>query len=361
MFGVDVSGNQPADVLSMIPYDFAIVKATGNPNTNGYAWNYVNPKMQQQADEALARTGCLGLYCFAYGIDAVTEADFFVDTMKEYIGLAIPFLDYEMPFSNKNNREWCRTFVRRVKERTGSTVGIYASSSVINSQNLVALAQEEGCLIWSANYYLGNRVVTGYDTSGMKMAVNDSNLWQFTSTGRLNGYDKNLDLDTAYMTPGQWKAHAAGTGVNLARAVQMYTHNSTEAQLFKIHKVADMTYKFVNLRFELALDVQNAGTTPGTPVWAYTENDTPAQLWKLIPKPGDYEPEYARPLEIAPMTNPELRLDVKDADFQNGAQLQLHTRNGHSAQEWYALDQRDGIWMLLNNGYGNKLAIDLPW
>ena len=210
MFGVDISGNQPADILSKIPCDFAIVKATGNPNTNGYAWNYVNPKMKQQADEALAKTGCLGLYCFAWGKDAITEADFFVDTIKDYIGKAIPFLDYEAPFSNQNRREWCRTFVRRVKERTGSTVGIYASSSVISAQNLKGLCEEEGCLLWSANYYKGYQVISGYDTSGMKMAIGGSDLWQFTSSGRLNGYSGNLDLDECYFTAEQWKAYASG-------------------------------------------------------------------------------------------------------------------------------------------------------
>lgn len=210
MFGVDISGNQPGDILSKISFDFAIVKATGNPNTNGYAWNYVNPKMKQQADEALAKTGCLGLYCFAWGKDAIQEADFFVDTIKDYIGKAIPFLDYEAPFSNQNRREWCRTFVRRVKERTGSTVGIYASSSVINAQNLVGLAQEENCLLWSANYYLGYKVISGYSTSGMKMAIPGSDLWQFTSSGRLNGYSGNLDLNECNFSAEQWRSYASG-------------------------------------------------------------------------------------------------------------------------------------------------------
>lgn len=362
MFGVDISGNQPADILSKIPFDFAIVKATGNPNTNGYAWNYVNPLMRQQADEALAKTGCLGLYCFAWGKDAITEADFFVDTIKDYIGKAIPFLDYEAPFSNQNRREWCRTFVRRVKERTGSTVGIYASSSVINAQNLVGLAQEENCLLWSANYYLGYKVITGYSTSGMNMAIPGSDLWQFTSSGRLDGYSGNLDLDEAFMTKGQWQAHAAGTGVNLSRSVQMYTPNGTDAQKFALDWSEDRTHVMLtNIRFGLALDVYGASNENGAMVWGYTPNGSDAQLWEIIPVPGDYFPESARPVELAPMCAPDKRLDVAGGSTENGAKLCIHERNGTSAQQWYIFDDGNGLWELINNGAGNKLAIDMPW
>lgn len=206
--GIDVSSNQPGNICSIVPLDFAIVKASGNPATGGFAWNYTNPKMAQQANEALAKSGCAGLYHFAYGKDANEEADLFLRTAQAYIGRVMLVLDYEMPLSDKDNREWVRKFVRRVKEKTGVNCAIYASASVIQSQDLMGLAREENCGIWSANYYLGSQTVAGYDTSGMKMAVAGSAIWQYTSSGRLPGYAANLDLDKFFGDKAAWGKYA---------------------------------------------------------------------------------------------------------------------------------------------------------
>lgn len=211
MNGVDVSGNQPANILSLIDFEFAIVKASGNPNTNGYKWNFTNKAMRQQVDDALRRTGCAGLYHFAYGIDAKQEADFFIDTVADYVGRAILVLDYEAPLSNKNNREWARTFLMRIKERTGVNAMLYASASVIKDQNLAQLCAEEGCGLWSANYWKGNQTINGYDTSGLKQSV-DSVLWQFTDAGKLPGYSGRLDLNVFHGSKDDWMDYAKGNG-----------------------------------------------------------------------------------------------------------------------------------------------------
>lgn len=210
MFGIDVSGNQPDNICRMVEYDFAIVKATGNPKSGNYKWNYKNPYMRRQVEDALNKTGCAGLYHFAYGMDAKTEADFFIDAVKDYIGRAILVLDYETPLSDKNNREWARSFLRRVKERTGVAPILYASASVIKDQRLSELCSEEGCGLWSANYWKGYSRIEGYNVSGLKQTV-DSVLWQFTSSGRLKGYSGNLDLDEFHGTKEDWSKYAKGS------------------------------------------------------------------------------------------------------------------------------------------------------
>lgn len=213
MNGIDISSNQPANICSLVPIDFAIVKASGNPSGGNFKWDYTNPYMAQQVNEALSKTGCAGLYHFAYGMDAVQEADLFIKTIEAYIGRVIPVLDYEMPFSDKGDTAWVRRFVRRVKEKTGVNCMIYASSSVIQSQGLVALAREENCGIWSANYYKGYTVINGYDTSGMKMGVAESAIWQYTSVGRLSGYSGNLDLDKFFGDKIQWLKYTGASDV----------------------------------------------------------------------------------------------------------------------------------------------------
>lgn len=202
--GIDVSSNQPADICSLVDYDFAIVKATGNPP--GYAWNYKNPYMEQQVNDALEKTGCAGLYHFTFGRAAKEEADFFCDTVADYVGRVMLVIDYEGQAID-NGREWLRTFAQRIKYRTGVNPVVYASSSVIRDQDLESLAEEEDLSLWSANYWRGYETVYGYDTSGMKQDIPSSALWQFTSQGVLDGYDGYLDLDLFYGDYDTWQKY----------------------------------------------------------------------------------------------------------------------------------------------------------
>ena len=204
--GIDVSSNQPANICDLVAYDFAIVKASGNPPQ--YSWNYVNKHMRQQADSALNRGKLLGLYHFTYGLDdPAREADHFCDTVADYVGRAILVIDYEDKATSKG-RDWVRRMCERVKARTGVTPFIYASSSVISEQDLGGL----GYPIWCANYWKGYEVIAGYDTTGMKLGYSGAKIWQFTSSGRLSGYNGNLDLNVAYMSASEWQGFAGASG-----------------------------------------------------------------------------------------------------------------------------------------------------
>ena len=195
--------------MSRVPCDFAIVKATGNPP--GYAWNYQNPYMEQQVGDALDKTECAGLYHFTYGRDAEEEADFFCDVVADYVGRVMLVIDYEGDATD-NGREWLRTFAQRVKHRTGVNPVVYASSSVIRSQDLEGIAEEEDLSLWSANYYLGYQAIYGYDTSACRADVPSAALWQFTSQGVLDGYDGYLDLDVFYGDAGDWMRYCSPEG-----------------------------------------------------------------------------------------------------------------------------------------------------
>lgn len=209
LYGIDVSSNQPADICSLVDYDFAIVKATGNPP--GYAWNYKNPFMEQQVNDALYKRGCAGLYHFTFGRKAKEEADLFCDTVADYVGRVMLVIDYE-GYATGNGREWLRAFAQRVKYRTGVNPVVYASSSVIREQDLESLAEEENLSLWSANYYLGYQAIYGYDTGGLKQDIPSSALWQFTSQGVLDGYDGYLDLDVFYGDAGAWMRYCVPEG-----------------------------------------------------------------------------------------------------------------------------------------------------
>ena len=138
LYGPDVSSNQPKNIFQKIPFDFGIVKVSGNPQK--YSWNYVNPYAAQQAKDAYNKTGCLGLYHFTWGKDAKTEADFFINEVKKlgYLNKAMLIIDYEAEAVDLG-RSWVKQFADRIKEKAGYAPVIYASGSVIISQNLIPL------------------------------------------------------------------------------------------------------------------------------------------------------------------------------------------------------------------------------
>ena len=218
----------------MVDYDFAIVKATGNPP--GYAWNYKNPYMEQQVGDALAKTGCAGLYHFTFGREAKEEADFFCDTVSAYVGRVMLVIDYEGQATG-NGREWLREFAQRIVYRTGVKPVVYASSSVIRDQDLESLAEEEDLSLWSANYWRGYDTVYGYDTSGMKQDIPSSALWQFTSQGILDGYDGYLDLDLFYGDYDAWQKYCASSKAEPAEPKE--DDDMTNAQASQLNAIYD--------------------------------------------------------------------------------------------------------------------------
>lgn len=197
LYGIDVSSNQPASICSDVPLDFAIVKATGNPP--GYDWWYVNPYAQQQADDAFASCGLVGLYHFTYGIGAYQEAELFVDRVEElgYLGKAMLVVDYEGPALG-NGRDWVGELCACIERRAGYKPVLYCSGSAVVGQGLFEL----GYPIWVANYSLGYAPIYGYDDSACEIygGCEGAAMWQFTSQGYLSGYDGPLDLDCFFGT-----------------------------------------------------------------------------------------------------------------------------------------------------------------
>ena len=208
LYGVDVYSGEGKNILDKIDYDFAIVKVSGNPQD--YAWNYVNPYAAEQAKDCMKKTGLLGLYHFTWGKENPnTEADFFISEVKKmgYLGKAMLCIDYEAQ-ATRRGRAWVGKFADRIAGKTGQTPIIYASSSVIKEQKLYKL----GYPLWCANYYKGYDKIYGYNTSGCVIGFADSLLWQFTSSGRLKGYNGNLDLNVFYGTADDFRKYMHGKG-----------------------------------------------------------------------------------------------------------------------------------------------------
>ena len=207
--GVDIasyqSGINPARLSTT---DFVIVKFTQGVS-------YLNPHADRQYSTSKSAGKLLGAYHYAEGKDAKAEAQYFVRSLGSRVGECILALDWE---GNQNSRfgsgqdvAWCKTFLDEVYRLTGVRALIYMSKSVCRRYNWSPVAQSYP--LWCAQYKSNS--TTGYqyspwtDDKGFGAWDKDT-IRQYSSRGRITGYDDNIDIDLAYMSADQWRAMAGG-------------------------------------------------------------------------------------------------------------------------------------------------------
>lgn len=198
LYGIDISSWQSGISIASVPSDFVIVKATEGTG-------YISPSFYDQANQTLDSGKLLGIYHFAGTGSAYDEADFFVDSSQDFIDNAALFLDYEADALN-NGSEWAYYFLSRVQERTGHLPGVYMSKTVCNSQDWTWCV-DAGYPLWVAQYASNNSMGYVDDpwTDGSGYGAWDSpTLFQYTSSGNLDGYSGNLDLNLFYGDRDYW-------------------------------------------------------------------------------------------------------------------------------------------------------------
>lgn len=198
MNGIDISMWQNGIDLSAVKADFVIVKATEGIG-------YVDKTCDKFFQKALSLGKKIGFYHFARPTknnDPVREADFFYENCKGYFGKAIPILDWEA--ENKQNVAYAKAWIDRVYQRSGVKPVIYMSESVVNAYDWSSVANADYGL-WVAKYR-DNATDYNYNmaNAGSHPKVKWWKfycMWQWTSTGRLDGYGYNLDCNVFY---GDW-------------------------------------------------------------------------------------------------------------------------------------------------------------
>ena len=205
--GIDISNYQRGLDLAQIDCDFVIIKATEGKS-------HVDPLCDTFFQKALSLGKKLGVYHFANNSDntAKQEADWFINNTRGYIGKAIPVLDWEDDVTD--NVPWALEWLQRVEQAYGCKPLIYMSESVVNRYDWSPVANANYG-IWVAKYR-DNLPDYNYD---MSKAGNMPNikywstmaLWQWTSTGRLNGWNGNLDCDVFYGDAAAWDKYV-GSG-----------------------------------------------------------------------------------------------------------------------------------------------------
>ena len=198
--GIDISNYQRGIDLSKVECDFVIMKATEGKSL-------VDKSCDTFFQQALKLGKKLGVYHFANNSDnsAEVEANFFIENTKGYIGKAIPILDWEDNVTN--NVPWALEWLQRVEKAYGCKPMIYMSKSVANKHDWSKVANGDYGL-WVAQYR-DYKPDYNYDMSnaGNEPSVKywkNIAMWQWTSSGRLDGYNGNLDCDIFYGDASAW-------------------------------------------------------------------------------------------------------------------------------------------------------------
>ena len=203
--GIDISNWQRGIDLSKVPCDFVIAKATEGIG-------YVDKRCDGFIQQAIKLGKPFGFYHFARPTannDPIREADYFYNNCKGYFCKGIPILDWEA--ENKQNVAYAKAWLDRVYQRSGVKPVIYMSESVVNSYDWSRVANADYGL-WVAKYR-DNNPDYNYNmaNAGSRPRVKWWQfycMWQWTSSGRLNGYNGDLDCNIFYGDGSTWDAYA---------------------------------------------------------------------------------------------------------------------------------------------------------
>ncbi|WP_052466144.1 GH25 family lysozyme [Beduini massiliensis] len=206
LYGIDISSWQSNLYLNQIAFDFAIVKATEGID-------YINPFFNEHAQQVLNKGKKLGLYHFANNSQNTPEqeAKHFISQCRDYIGKAVLVLDWE---EETADIRWALEWLKMVERETGVKPMIYMSESVVNQYDWSPVVAN-GNGLWVAKYR-DYEPDYNYDmtSAGTEPKVNHWSfyaMWQFTSSGRLDGYSGNLDCNIFYGDLAAWDKYAGVT------------------------------------------------------------------------------------------------------------------------------------------------------
>lgn len=201
--GIDISNHQAGLNLAKVPCDFVICKATeGTSFVDKYCDGFIQ--------KALKLNKKVGVYHFASGRSSgKAEADFFLKHVQGYVGKAILILDWEADAVSKGV-SYAKEFLDRVKEKTGIKPMLYSYNNCVNAYDWSAVANA-GYTLWNAGYYAGKKEM-GYNAKaplkGGTGAWSSCAIYQYTDSGKLNGWSGHLDLNVFYGSEKEWDAIA---------------------------------------------------------------------------------------------------------------------------------------------------------
>lgn len=202
--GIDISSWQSGINLAVVPCDFVVIKATEGIN-------YVNPDYMRAYEQAKTVGKCLGIYHYANGGNIQSEADYFLANVGNRLGEAILILDWEAGNNasfGSCDYAWCKGWLDYVYEKTGVHPILYCSQSIAYKFDNIG-----NYGLWIAQYV--DNDPTGYQDAPWNEGEYTCAIRQYTSCGRLAGYDGNLDLDKFYGSKEDWGKYTVSDKTNV--------------------------------------------------------------------------------------------------------------------------------------------------
>lgn len=186
--GIDIASYQAWLDFSKVPCDFAIIKATQGTG-------YTNPDCVRAVEQAMSLGKGVGVYHYISGGNAVAEANFFINSILNWIGKVMICLDWEFDQNSAwGNESYLEQVINQVIARTGVPPMIYAPASRYNQ--VAEVAKRHNCGLWIAQYADTNP--TGYQNTPWNEGAYTCAIRQYSPAGRLNGWNGDLDLDKFY-------------------------------------------------------------------------------------------------------------------------------------------------------------------
>lgn len=231
MYGIDISMHNVGLDLSKIKADFVIIKASEGVG-------YFDPAFKDFFRQAKLLKKRIGLYHYARNDNpannAVAEAESFLSITKDSLNGCIPILDFEEKVSDVL---WAKGWLDHVYTKTGIKPMIYMSEYPAQTHDWSMVAKEYE--LWVAKYR-DNEPDYNYD---MRTAGNQPStpywkniaMWQYTSAGYLDGWNKRLDCNVFYGDEKVWDSYA-GNNETLEQP------HKPETKTFKVTKKLNAYY-----------------------------------------------------------------------------------------------------------------------
>jgi len=212
--GIDVSVYQESAALNTLPGDFYGIKAT----EGGGDWS----DKALASNVAEARLTGKPVIFYHYARPMVTEGNTAAEEARSFLAAIKPHLqkgdrvalDWEA--ENQHLTEWAEEWLDRVADGTESKPFIYLNAAAINGPKEAPhdwSRVEQKYQLW----YAGGRRYGDVIEQFLPIPVEESQttwaagiaLWQYTSRGRLRGYEGDLDLNICYLTMDEFLAGGA--------------------------------------------------------------------------------------------------------------------------------------------------------
>ena len=185
---IDIASYQDDIDLSVVPCDGAMVKATQGVG-------YTNPDCVRAVEQLMKLNKAVGTYHYISGGNSIAEANFYVDSVLNWIGKSVLAVDWE---SNQNsawgNETYLEAVVKQIIARTKIPPMIYVQASRYNE--VAPVAKRNNCGLWIAQYADTNP--TGWQNIPWNEGAYTCAMRQYSSNGRLKGWNGPLDLNKFY-------------------------------------------------------------------------------------------------------------------------------------------------------------------